>query len=152
MGSRHGRGGAQRGVWQDTRIDPLVAEYANDGGQDRFRVQTGLPLASYFSGLKLRWLLDNVPDARRRAEAGDLAFGTIDSWLLWNFTGQHLTDVTNASRTQLMNLATLEWDDELLSAFDIPRSVLPRICRRPAYMEPRTACRSAASLAISMQR
>ena len=85
-----------------------------DGGQDRFRAQTGLPLASYFSALKLRWLLDNVPDARRRAEAGDLAFGTIDSWLLWQLTGQHLTDVTNASRTQLMNLATLEWDDALL--------------------------------------
>jgi glycerol kinase len=114
-------------VWQDTRVDPLVAEYARDGGQDRFRAQTGLPLASYFSGLKLRWLLDNVPDARPRAEAGDLAFGTIDSWLLWNFTGKHLTDVTNASRTQLMNLATLDWDDTLLAAFGIPRAVLPNI-------------------------
>ena len=114
-------------VWQDTRVDPLVAEYARDGGQDRFRAQTGLPLASYFSALKLRWLLDNVPDARRRAEAGDLAFGTIDSWLLWHFTGQHLTDVTNASRTQLMNLVTLDWDDALLAAFGIPRAVLPRI-------------------------
>jgi glycerol kinase len=115
-------------VWQDTRVEPLVAEYARaGGGQDRFRAQTGLPLASYFSGLKLRWLLDNVPDARRRAEAGDLAFGTIDSWLLWNFTGKHLTDVTNASRTQLMNLATLDWDDTLLAAFGIPRAVLPQI-------------------------
>jgi glycerol kinase len=114
-------------VWQDTRVDQLVAEYARHGGQDRFRAQTGLPLASYFSALKLRWLLDNVADARRRAEAGDLAFGTIDSWLLWQLTGQHLTDVTNASRTQLMNLATLGWDDELLSAFAIPRAVLPRI-------------------------
>jgi glycerol kinase len=114
-------------VWQDTRVDPLVAEYARDGGQDRFRAATGLPLASYFSGLKLRWLLDKVPDARRRAEAGDLAFGTIDSWLLWNFIGLHLTDVTNASRTQLMNLATLDWDDTLLAAFRIPRAVLPRI-------------------------
>ncbi|MGP0002903.1 MAG: glycerol kinase GlpK [Acetobacteraceae bacterium] len=114
-------------VWQDTRVDTMVAEYARDGGQDRFRAQTGLPLASYFSGLKLRWLLDNVPDARRRAEAGDLAFGTIDSWLLWNFTGKHLTDVTNASRTQLMNLATLDWDDALLAAFGIPRAVLPHI-------------------------
>ena len=114
-------------VWQDTRVDPLVAEFARNGGQDRFRAQTGLPLASYFSALKLRWLLDNVPDARRRAEAGDLAFGTIDSWLLWQLTGQHLTDVTNASRTQLMNLATLDWDDALLSAFVIPRAVLPRI-------------------------
>ncbi|MGC1408779.1 MAG: glycerol kinase GlpK [Acetobacteraceae bacterium] len=115
-------------VWQDTRVEPLVAEYARaGGGQDRFRAQTGLPLASYFSGLKLRWLLDNVPDARRRAEAGDLAFGTIDSWLLWNLTGKHLTDVTNASRTQLMNLATLDWDDTLLAAFGIPRAVLPHI-------------------------
>jgi glycerol kinase len=114
-------------VWQDTRVDPLVAAYARDGGQDRFRAQTGLPLASYFSALKLRWLLDNVPDARRRAEAGGLCFGTVDSWLLWQFTGQHLTDVTNASRTQLMNLATLEWDDSLLAAFGIPRAVLPRI-------------------------
>jgi glycerol kinase len=114
-------------VWQDTRVDPLVAEYARDSGKDRFRAQTGLPLGSYFSGLKLRWLLDNVPDARRRAEAGDLAFGTIDSWLLWHFSGQHLTDVTNASRTQLMNLMTLDWDDALLAAFGIPRAVLPRI-------------------------
>jgi glycerol kinase len=114
-------------VWQDTRVDPLVAEFARDGGQDRFRAQTGLPLASYFSALKLRWLLDNIPDVRRRAEAGDLTFGTIDSWLLWHFTGQHLTDVTNASRTQLMNLATLDWDDEMLAAFGIPGAVLPRI-------------------------
>jgi len=114
-------------VWQDTRVDTLVAEYARHGGQDRFRAQTGLPLASYFSGLKLRWLLEHVPEARRRAEAGDLAFGTIDSWLLWQLTGQHLTDVTNASRTQLMDLCTLDWDDALLSAFGIPRPVLPRI-------------------------
>ena len=114
-------------VWQDTRVDPLVAEYARNGGQDRFRAQTGLPLASYFSALKLRWLLENVPHARRRAEAGDLAFGTIDSWLLWQLTGQHLTDVTNASRTQLMNLATLDWDAELLATFGVPRVVLPLI-------------------------
>jgi glycerol kinase len=114
-------------VWQDTRVDPLVAEYARDGGQNRFRAQTGLPLASYFSALKLRWLLDHIPDARRRGEAGDLAFGTIDSWLLWQLTGQHQTDVSNASRTQLMNLRTLDWDDALLSAFGIPRAVLPRI-------------------------
>jgi len=114
-------------VWQDTRVDPLVADYARDGGQDRFRAQTGLPLASYFSALKLRWLLDNVADARRRSATGQLAFGTIDSWLLWHFTGRHITDVTNASRTQLMNLATLAWDDALLAAFDIPRAVLPEI-------------------------
>ncbi|MEA2755587.1 MAG: glycerol kinase, partial [Aliidongia sp.] len=114
-------------VWQDTRADTLVAEYAREGGQDRFRAKTGLPLASYFSGLKLRWLLDHVPDARAKAEAGDALFGTIDSWLLWNLTGQHLTDVTNASRTQLMDLTTLDWDDGMLAAFGIPRAVLPRI-------------------------
>jgi glycerol kinase len=114
-------------VWQDTRVDPMVAAFARDGGQDRFRARTGLPLASYFSALKLRWLLDNVAGARTRAEAGDLAFGTVDSWLLWHLTGLHITDVTNASRTQLMDLATLSWDDGLLSAFGIPAAVLPRI-------------------------
>ena len=119
-------------VWQDTRVDPLVAYFASQGGKDRFRTRTGLPLASYFSGMKLKWLLDNVPDARARAKAGDLLFGTIDTWLLWNLTGGpqgglHITDVTNASRTQLMRLDTLAWDPELLDAFDVPRSVLPRI-------------------------
>jgi glycerol kinase len=119
-------------VWQDTRVNELVAAYTADGGQDRFRAQTGLPLASYFSGLKLQWLLDNVPNARAMADAGEAIFGTIDSWIAWNLTGGpdgglHVTDVTNASRTQLMNLATLDWDDELLSAFNIPRDVLPRI-------------------------
>jgi len=114
-------------VWQDTRVDPMVAEFSRHGGQDRFRAQTGLPLASYFSALNLRWLLDNVPGVRARAAAGDLAFGTIDAWLLWNLCGQHVTDATNASRTMLMNLATLEWDDRLLAAFDIPRAALPRI-------------------------
>jgi len=114
-------------VWQDTRVEPLVAEFARDGGQDRFRERTGLPLASYFSALKLRWLLDNVPGARSAAEAGDLLFGTIDTWLVWTLTGRHVTDVTNASRTQLMNLATLDWDDHLLAAFGIPRTVLPAI-------------------------
>jgi glycerol kinase len=119
-------------VWQDTRTADLVAQFARDGGQDRFRARTGLPLATYFSGLKLRWLLDRVPDARAKAVAGDVLFGTVDSWLLWNLTGgssggAHLTDVTNASRTQLMDLRTLDWDDELLAAFDIPRALLPRI-------------------------
>ena len=119
-------------VWQDTRVDPLVAFYAGQGGKDRFRPSTGLPLASYFSGLKLKWLLDNVAGARQRAQAGELLFGTIDSWVLWNLTGGaqgglHVTDVTNASRTQLMRLDALAWDDELLSAFSIPRAVLPRI-------------------------
>jgi glycerol kinase len=106
-------------VWQDTRVDDLVAEYQKKGGINRFRAKTGLPLASYFSGLKLRWLLDGIEGARAKAERGELLFGNIDSWLLWNLTGGvdgglHLTDVTNASRTQLMNLSTLAWDDELL--------------------------------------
>ena len=121
-------------VWQDTRVDPMVAELARDGGQDRFRAATGLPLASYFSALKLRWLLDNVPGARAKAENGDLLFGTIDAWVLWNLTGLHATDVTNASRTQLMNLATLDWDDALLTAFGIPRTVLPRIVASSAIL------------------
>lgn len=114
-------------VWQDTRVDPLVAYFASQGGKDRFRGVTGLPMASYFSGVKLRWLLDNVPHARERAVRGELCFGTIDSWLIWHLTGEHLTDVTNASRTQLMNLASLQWDDTMLRTFDIPREVLPRI-------------------------
>ncbi|MGA3004183.1 MAG: glycerol kinase GlpK [Acetobacteraceae bacterium] len=119
-------------VWQDTRVEPLVAEFSRDGGQDRFRDRTGLPLASYFSGLKLRWLLDHVPGARD----GDLAFGTIDTWLMWHLTGLHITDVTNASRTQLMNIATLDWDDALLTAFGIPRSVLPSIVASSAIYGP----------------
>ena len=125
-------------VWQDTRTDALIAEYGRLGGQDRFRAQTGLPLATYFSAPKLRWLLDHVPDADRRAVAGELAFGTIDSWLMWHLTGLHITDVTNASRTQLMHLHTLDWDDALLSAFGIPRAVLPRIVASSAvYAEAR---------------
>lgn len=114
-------------VWQDTRVADWVADFAREGGQDRFRAQTGLPLATYFSALKLRWLLDHVPNARRRAEAGELMGGTIDSWLAWQLLGEHITDVTNASRTQLMNLQRLDWDDQLLAAFDVPRSILPRI-------------------------
>jgi glycerol kinase len=119
-------------VWQDTRVDPLVAFYSGQGGKDRFRASTGLPLASYFSGLKLKWLLDNVAGVRERSQAGELMFGTIDSWVVWNLTGGvrgglHITDVTNASRTQLMRLDSLAWDDEMLKAFSIPRSVLPRI-------------------------
>jgi glycerol kinase len=115
-------------VWQDTRVDPLARQYAAEGGPDRFRARTGLPLASYFSGLKLKWILDNGEGLRARAARGELAFGTIDSWLLWNLTGgEHVTDVTNASRTQLMDLSTLDWDEGMLGAFEIPRSVLPRI-------------------------
>jgi glycerol kinase len=89
-------------VWQDTRTDGIVNELGKDGGQDRFRLKTGLPLATYFSGPKLKWILDNVDGARTKAEKGDLLFGTIDTWLIWNLTGQHVTDVTNASRTMLM--------------------------------------------------
>src|SRR5262245_29678538 len=104
-------------VWQDTRVDSLVAWFSAEGGRDRFRARTGLPLASYFSGLKLRWLLEHAGSARAKAACRELLFGTIDSWLLWNLTGGargglHVTDVTNASRTQLMNLNTLEWDDD----------------------------------------
>ena len=115
-------------VWQDTRTAGAVAELAADGGGDRFRAKTGLPLATYFSALKIRWILDNVPGARALAEEGDVLFGNIDTFLLWNLTGGlHLTDCTNASRTQLMNLETLDWDDELLAAFRIPRAIMPRI-------------------------
>ncbi len=114
-------------VWQDTRTDTLCAELAKEGGQDRFRAQTGLPLATYFSGPKIAWLLEHIPGARTRAERGELLFGTIDTWLIWNLCGEHITDVTNASRTLLMNLHTLDWDDHILSTLAIPRAMLPRI-------------------------
>ena len=114
-------------VWMDTRTADLVAAHTASGGQDQLRGKTGLPLATYFSGLKLRWLLDNVPGAQARAEAGELMFGTIDTWLAWQLTGLHITDVTNASRTQLMDLETLAWDEEILTLFNIPRACLPDI-------------------------
>ena len=114
-------------VWQDTRTADLVTELAGDEGPDRFRAACGLPLATYFSGPKLRWLLDHVDGARAAAARGELLFGTMDSWLIWKLTGEHVTDVTNASRTTLMNLKTLDWDDDLLAAMDIPRALLPRI-------------------------
>ena len=119
-------------VWQDTRTDALVAELARDGGADRFRASTGLPLATYFAGPKARWILDNIDGARARAEAGELLFGTIDTWLAWNLTGGtnggvHVTDVTNAGRTLLMDLAALGWDDDLLDAVGVPRAMLPAI-------------------------
>jgi glycerol kinase len=115
-------------VWQDTRVGEMVAELAAAGGLDRFRARTGLPLSTYFSGLKIRWLLENVPGVRERAEAGDILFGTMDSFLAWRLTGGlHVTDCTNASRTQLMNLETLDWDPELLRDFGIPRQILPQI-------------------------
>src|SRR5215510_192332 len=120
-------------VWQDMRVSAYVAEFTRQGGQDRFRPTTGLPLATYFSALKLRWIFDHVPHARECAESGKLLFGTVDSFLLWRLTGGthggvHATDVTNASRTQLMNLETLSWDEELLRAFAIPGTILPKIC------------------------
>jgi glycerol kinase len=121
-------------VWQDTRVADAVAEFSrgSDGGQDRFRRKTGLPLATYFSALKLRWILTNVRDARAKAEAGQLLFGTVDTFLLWRLTGGaaggvHATDVTNASRTQLMDLRTLAWDHEILQTFGVPATILPRI-------------------------
>lgn len=114
-------------VWQDTRTDAICNELAKEGGQDRFRTQTGLPLATYFSGPKIKWILENIPGAREKAEAGDLLFGNMDTWLIWNLTGAHVTDVTNASRTLLMNLHTLDWDEEILALLGIPRPMLPEI-------------------------
>src|SRR5215470_9742836 len=119
-------------VWQDTRTAATVAAFAASGGQDRYRSKTGLPLATYFSGLKIRWILEEVSEARVQADAGELLFGNIDTLLIWNLTGGpsggvHLTDVTNASRTQLMNLATMDWDKEILGDFGIPRQILPKI-------------------------
>ena len=114
-------------VWQDTRTDALCRKLGAEHGQDRFRDRCGLPLATYFSGPKVSWLLDSAPGLRRRAEEGELLFGTMDSWLVWNLTGRHVTDVTNASRTMLMNLETLDWDDEILGIMGIPRSMLPAI-------------------------
>jgi glycerol kinase len=119
-------------VWQDTRTDQIINEFAKSGGQDRLRPKTGLPLATYFSGPKVKWILDNVAGARKEAEAGNLLFGNIDSWCIWNLTGGtsggvHVTDVTNASRTLLMNLETLDWDDEILKLMGIPRAMLPNI-------------------------
>jgi glycerol kinase len=119
-------------VWQDTRVAEDVGQFARSGGQDRFRGKTGLPLSTYFSSLKLRWLLRNTAGAKEKAVAGELLFGNIDTFLVWNLTGGskggvHVTDVTNASRTQLLNLKTLDWDSELLAAFEIPRTMLPRV-------------------------
>jgi len=125
-------------VWQDTRVDQEVAEMAKSGGPNRFRAQTGLPLASYFSALKLQWLLDHVPQARAMAENGDALFGSIDSWLAFHLTGQHVTDITNASRTQLMDLKTLAWAPNLLEAFNIPAACLPRIVPTSAMIAPIT--------------
>jgi glycerol kinase len=119
-------------VWQDTRTDKIVDELSGDGGQARFQQKVGLPLATYFSGPKVRWILDNVDGARDRAEAGDLAFGNMDTWLIWNLTGGtdgglHITDVTNASRTMLMDLKTLSWDEDIAGTIGVPTSMLPEI-------------------------
>ena len=119
-------------VWQDTRTKGICDELAADGGQDRFRPQVGLPLATYFSGPKIKWILDNVDGVRQAAERGEAIFGNIDTWVIWWLTGgpdggAHITDVTNASRTMLMDLETLSWDDEILDILGIPRQMLPRI-------------------------
>ncbi|HVU25500.1 MAG TPA: glycerol kinase GlpK [Opitutus sp.] len=126
---RTGRPVAPAIVWQDRRTAPLCAQLRRRGLEPRFRRRTGLLLDPYFSGTKLRWLLDHVPGARRRAARGELAFGTVDTWLLWQLTGGavHATDVSNASRTLLLNLRTGDWDDELLRTLRIPREVLPAV-------------------------
>lgn len=119
-------------VWQDTRTDQIARELAGDEGPDRFKHICGLPLATYFSGPKIKWILDNVEGAREKAEAGDLLFGNTDTWVIWNLTGGvdggvHVTDVTNASRTMLMDIKKLQWDDSMLEVMGIPRSMLPEI-------------------------
>ncbi|MGH2546170.1 MAG: glycerol kinase GlpK [Actinomycetota bacterium] len=119
-------------VWQDTRTDKICNELSADGGQDRFRPKTGLPIATYFSGPKIKWILDNVNGVRDRAEEGEVLFGNIDTWCIWNLTGgpeggAHVTDVSNASRTMLMNLETQDWDDEILGILGIPRPMLPEV-------------------------
>jgi len=119
-------------VWQDTRTDKICDELAEDGGQDRLRSKTGLPLATYFSGPKIRWIFENVDGVREKAENGDVLFGNLDSYLIWKLSGGtdggvHVTDVTNASRTLMMNLETLDWDDDILSLLGVPRAMLPEI-------------------------
>jgi len=119
-------------VWQDTRTDKICNDLANSGGQDRFRPKVGLPLATYFSGPKIKWILENVAGVREKAEKGEVLFGNIDTWVIWNLTGGpkggvHVTDVSNASRTMLMNLETLDWDDEILKIMGVPKAMLPKI-------------------------
>jgi glycerol kinase len=114
-------------VWQDTRTADVCSRLSAQGAEAAIRARTGLPIATYFSATKLAWLLDHVPGARAMAGRGELLCGTIDAWLIWNLTGRHVTDVTNASRTQLMDLRSLAWDDELLRQFNIPRQILPAI-------------------------
>ena len=119
-------------VWQDTRTDKIIQELGKEGGQERFREKVGLPLATYFSGPKIKWILDNVEGVRKAAEEGRAVFGNIDTWLIWNLTGgvdggKHVTDVTNASRTMLMDLKTLRWDAEMCRIMGIPMQMLPEI-------------------------
>jgi glycerol kinase len=134
-------------VWQDTRTADLCKALESEGGRDRFRDRTGLPIATYFSGPKARWALDNF-DLHGRAENGEVLFGTVDSWLAWNLTGEHVTDTTNASRSLLMDLETLSWDDDLCADLGVPPAMLPRIvdsvgevavCRGPLDGVPLTA-------------
>jgi glycerol kinase len=140
-------------VWQDTRTDKLVEELGREGGQDRFRAKVGLPLATYFSGPKVRWILDNVDGARAKAESGDLVFGNMDTWCIWNLTGGtsgglHITDVTNASRTMLMDLEKLSWDEEIAATIGVPMSMLPEIKPSSAvYGEIRTGNLTGVSVA-----
>ncbi len=141
-------------VWQDTRVDDYVAEFSREGGADRFRAKTGLPLSTYFSSLKIRWLLDHVPGVRKKAEAGEVIFGNIDSFLTWHLTGGpdgglHITDVTNASRTQLMDLDTLSWDEELLDAFGSSRGDVAAhlLERRSLRDESKSALRTGVAIA-----
>ncbi len=114
-------------VWQDTRTDRLIKTLGGEAGQDRFRDVCGLPLATYFSGPKIRWLLDEIPGVRERAARGEVLFGTMETWLIWKLTGRHVTDVTNASRTMLMDLRSLDWSTALLEAMDVPRAMMPEI-------------------------
>jgi glycerol kinase len=139
-------------VWQDTRVADTVTQLASHGGQNRFRASTGLPLSTYFSGLKIAWILDHVPGARTRASAGELLFGNIDTYLLWNLTGGasgglHATDVTNASRTQLMNLDTLAWDPGMLDALNVPLAMMPQI-RSSSEFFAEVTCTSLAGIPI----
>ncbi|AWS41619.1 glycerol kinase GlpK [Streptosporangium sp. 'caverna'] len=136
-------------VWQDTRTDALVRSLA--AHEQLFRDRTGLPLATYFSGPKVRWLLDGTPGLRERAERGEVLFGTVDSWLIWKLTGRHVTDVTNASRTLMMNIHTLDWDDELLDVLAVPRAMLPQI-RPSSEVYGRTAAGIPVAAALGDQQ
>src|SRR5919107_4104324 len=137
-------------VWQDTRTDRIASALDRDGRGDVIRRKAGLPPATYFSGGKIQWILENVDGVRQAAERGDAVFGNTDTWVIWNMTGgvnggSHITDVTNASRTMLMNLETLDWDDELLGFFDIPRAMLPEI-RSSSSPEPYGTTRASGPL------